>query len=129
MGVKFYAGFPLVTPEGFHLGVMCLVGLQRVDMSDEQIRLMKNLARAVTTQLLSYGDLNEVNAGRFSNAMVKFKNRVEGATLDDLSAFLAFCNTGAASAGRFPVSAKKACLRKAQAAQCCRSRGAICKRI
>ena len=96
MGVKFYAGFPLVTPEGFHLGVMCLVGLQRVDMSDDQIRLMKNLARAVTTQLLSYGDLNEVNAGRFSNAMVKFKNRVEGATLDDLSAFLAFCNTGTA---------------------------------
>ena len=100
IGVIYYAGFPLITPEGFHLGVMCLVGGTRIDMTDEQINLMKNLAKAVTTHLLNYGDLNEINAGRFSKAMTKFRVQVENATLDDLSDFLTFCNSESLAADK-----------------------------
>ena len=110
IGVTFYAGFPLITPEGYHLGVMCLVGGTRIDLTDEQINLMKNLAKAVTTHLLNFGELNEINAGRFSRAMTKFRTHLENATLDDLSDFLMFCNLEIVTSNRLPNLVKKGLL-------------------
>ena len=50
--VRFYAGAPLVTPEGFVVGSFCIKDVvPRADFSDDQRRTMEDLARLVLERL------------------------------------------------------------------------------
>ncbi|AWN55505.1 EAL domain-containing protein [Methylobacterium sp. 17Sr1-1] len=50
--VRFYAGAPLVTPEGFVVGSFCIKDVvPRADFSDDQRRTMEDLARLVMERL------------------------------------------------------------------------------
>jgi len=49
--IRFYAGFPLVNPEGFALGTLCAVDGKPHRLSAEQRRSMQALARQVMALL------------------------------------------------------------------------------
>jgi two-component system, cell cycle sensor histidine kinase and response regulator CckA len=49
--IRFYAGAPLISPDGFRLGSLCVVDRERRQLSDEQVGALQTLARAVVTQL------------------------------------------------------------------------------
>jgi hypothetical protein len=49
--VKFYAGIPLVNPEGLPLGSLCVIDHQKRDISEKQLEALKALANQVA-QLL-----------------------------------------------------------------------------
>jgi two-component system, sensor histidine kinase and response regulator len=51
-GVRFYAGAPLVTPEGHALGTLCVMDQKPRQLSDAQARALRTLGRQVTAQLL-----------------------------------------------------------------------------
>lgn len=46
-GVRFYAGAPLIDPEGFALGTLCVLDYEPRRLSAEEIRLLGHLADAV----------------------------------------------------------------------------------
>ncbi len=50
-GVRFYAGAPLLTPEGFAVGTLCVLDRQPRELRPAQIESLRALARQVMAQL------------------------------------------------------------------------------
>ena len=49
--VRFYAGAPLATREGYKLGTLCVVDTVPRELSDGQLAALRALSRTATTQL------------------------------------------------------------------------------
>lgn len=50
-GVRFYAGVPLITPEGFALGSMCVLGPEPRTATEAEIAMLRDLAAIVIDQI------------------------------------------------------------------------------
>ena len=51
VGMRFYAGVPLVTGEGLPLGALCVIDTRPRCLTDAQMRALQSLGRQVMTQL------------------------------------------------------------------------------
>ncbi len=49
--IRFYAGSPLISPEGFKLGTLCVIDRVPRDLNPEQIAALRMLGNQVMTQL------------------------------------------------------------------------------
>jgi hypothetical protein len=78
--IRFYAGFPLASPEGFALGTLCAIDRKPRQLSAEQKRAMQALSRQVMALL----ELRRVSAG-LAEALEKVK------TLQGLLPICAWC--------------------------------------
>jgi len=82
--IRFYAGFPLASPEGFALGTLCAIDRKPRRLSAEQKRAMQALSRQVMALL----ELRRVSA-RMAEALEKVK------TLRGLLPICAWCSASA----------------------------------
>jgi GAF domain-containing protein len=78
--IRFYAGFPLINPEGLALGTLCVVGRQPRQLSPEQEKAMQALSRQVMVLL----EFRRVSA-RLADALEHVK------TLQGLLPICAWC--------------------------------------
>lgn len=76
--IRFYAGAPLITPEGHTLGTLCVIDRQARQLTPEQAVALKALARLVITKL----ELRRVSAD-LAEVAANFKT---------LSALLPICS-------------------------------------
>jgi GAF domain-containing protein len=60
--IRFYAGAPLVTPEGHSLGTICVVDTQPRRLSEEQTQALEALRRQAQAQLELRRNLNELES-------------------------------------------------------------------
>jgi GAF domain-containing protein len=78
--IRFYAGFPLASPEGFALGTLCAIDRKPRQLSAKQKRAMQSLSRHVMALL----ELRRVSA-RMAESLEKVK------TLHGLLPICAWC--------------------------------------
>ena len=78
--IRFYAGFPLINPEGLALGTLCVIDRQPRRLSAEQLKAMQALSRQVMALL----ELRLVSA-RLADALDQVK------TLQELLPICAWC--------------------------------------
>ncbi|WP_104202904.1 sensor domain-containing phosphodiesterase [Billgrantia saliphila] len=50
-GIRFYAGAPLQTQEGYTLGAMCVLDTQPRDISEEEVAILQDMAAMVMAQI------------------------------------------------------------------------------
>ena len=51
LGLRFYAGMPLTTPDGHNLGTLCVFGTEPRQATEEEIRVLTHLADRVVREL------------------------------------------------------------------------------
>jgi signal transduction histidine kinase/CheY-like chemotaxis protein len=98
LGLRFYAGAPLVTDDGFALGALCVMDRRPRHPSDEQQRCLERLGRQVVYLLelgLSNARLTRVleEAGRQSRLIDSvLRNMSDGVIVTDPQGAFIFCN-------------------------------------
>jgi anti-sigma regulatory factor (Ser/Thr protein kinase) len=77
--IRFYAGAPITTQDGYALGTLCVIDYVPRKLTDDQIKALEALERQVTAQLELRRNLDELRVA------------LEG--IDTLSALIPYCST------------------------------------
>jgi GAF domain-containing protein len=95
----FWAGFPLITTEGYILGTICAVDFEPRNLTEEQVDLMRGVAADLTLSIQLQADHQERIAKDCSEVITAL-TKSGLSRLEDASAFLNLCMEQPISADR-----------------------------
>ena len=84
-GIRYYAGVPLVTPSGIHLGTLCVIDTEPRELLKEQLDAVKTLADSVMAHLnlrLSHKEIRKYVDELQLSATI-FESATEGIIITD----------------------------------------------
>ena len=88
--VKFYAAFPIVTSDGYTLGTLCVSSNKEVELTKNQIKLLKSLAGKLAYQLEIQENFRNKSAENLIQIVDKILHHVEKLNITNLKTILKF---------------------------------------
>ena len=88
--VKFYAAFPIVTSDGYTLGTLCVSSDKEVELTKNQIKLLKSLAGKLAYQLEIQENFRNKSAENLIQIVDKISHHVENLNITNLKTILKF---------------------------------------
>ncbi len=86
--IRFYAGMPIVSPEGFHVGTLCVLDKKPRELTEEKQVALRVLARQVAAQFQMRRQLVELREARAKQAKTEQRLRESQTRLKELNARL-----------------------------------------
>uniref|UniRef100_A0A7V5CUP6 diguanylate cyclase n=1 Tax=Acidobacterium capsulatum TaxID=33075 RepID=A0A7V5CUP6_9BACT len=86
--IRFYAGMPIVSPEGFHVGTLCVLDKEPRELTEEKQVALRVLARQVATQFQMRRQLLELREARAKQTKIEQRLRESQTRLKELNARL-----------------------------------------
>ena len=84
--IRLYAGAPLITPEGFRIGTLCVIDRVSRELDPGQVAVLRMLANQVMTQLDLRREIAALNRSLTERRRVEQELREKLAKAGDLSA-------------------------------------------
>lgn len=86
--IRFYAGMPIVSPEGFHVGTMCVLDKKPRELTEEKQVALRVLARQVAAQFQMRRQLLELKEARAKQTKTEQRLRESQTRLKEANALL-----------------------------------------
>lgn len=82
-GIRFYAGAPLMTRDGFSLGAMCVLGTEPRDVTEQELSALHDLSKMVMSQIELQHAVGRVDSGTGLPNYLQFVEDLEDLARDN----------------------------------------------
>ena len=89
---RAYAGFPVINKDNYALGTLCLMNMEPITLSQEQIAMIKKITQNLAHLLDIQTEQKEITSYKILDALKAFQACDSSLTMDDFKTFITLCS-------------------------------------
>ena len=89
---RAYAGFPVINKDNYALGTLCLMNMEPITLSQEQIMMIKKITQNLAHLLDIQTEQKEITSHKILDALKAFQACDCSLTMDDFKMFITLCS-------------------------------------
>ena len=89
---RAYAGFPVINKDNYALGTLCLMNMEPITLSQEQIMMIKKITQNLAHLLDIQTEQKEITSHKILDALKAFQACDSSLTMNDFKTFITLCS-------------------------------------